>query len=673
MDASAYLQKQGWRGHGHSLDHTDRGIKKPLLVSKKVDVLGVGLNKHKAVSDQWWLRAFDQGLKTFGTGQESALSAVQKHGVNRGGLYARFIKGEGVPGSIGQSPVAGSETSTGASTPLESQPDVQDAIAIDVPLAEKLDRTVGHVVDQTHRDAMMHPLQDPDAPPFGMQEMLEKKRKRAERPVEKRARRKVERSEKTQEHIRENRLKATEKEAWDKDHELRRDEKRVNKQAEQYVFEAQRRGVIPAGPHEIRSGIVPTGAKAKSLDQGEPSEDFVAVISRAGFNPHAPFDSSGTKSERAQKYTHEKMKHEIKRAAKAYLTGVKPHSELTEEEMRAKKAEKKEKSAAKRKAAEQREAEKVVQRAEKKSLPPEKLAEYTRRAQEKGITIEQYVQRRGEKYAAKQAKKLGNPYQSKVLEAASGGKGLRRAQLKTQAPSQPAVVPDADENGLRLIVDTAGDDDLAVKSTRKSTVEVDGVPVAVIDTAGSPACSAEQTNMRIPLDSRDGAGIEPRDMPKAMRKAHRQRMKARPEERKVKEREGQPDKPAKKTKSQRKVEARENFVKQILIHSRKADLSGSNPDKGTAVTIEGVEGVPLVKVQSREGTFKKEEVALARTVARRVLRNVKREEKARKGKGKRSKKRERQAQEVGRTTGMSGSTDRATLVPGHDGRQAILA
>jgi nucleolar protein TMA23 len=102
MDASGYLKKHGWQGSGHSLDGTGRGLKKPLLVSKKVDVLGVGLNKHAAVSDQWWLRAYDQGLATLGTGKESALAQAQKHGVNRGGLYGRFVKGEGVPGTLGQ-------------------------------------------------------------------------------------------------------------------------------------------------------------------------------------------------------------------------------------------------------------------------------------------------------------------------------------------------------------------------------------------------------------------------------------------------------------------------------------------------------------------------------------------------------------------------------------------
>ena len=101
MDASAYLKRHGWRGDGHSLDQRGRGIRKPLLVSRKVDVLGVGLNKHASASDQWWMRAFDQGLKSFGTGETSTLADVRKHGLLNGGLYARFVKGDGVPGTFG--------------------------------------------------------------------------------------------------------------------------------------------------------------------------------------------------------------------------------------------------------------------------------------------------------------------------------------------------------------------------------------------------------------------------------------------------------------------------------------------------------------------------------------------------------------------------------------------
>jgi nucleolar protein TMA23 len=104
MDASAYLKKQGWRGTGHSLDHTDRGIKKPLLIAHKQDTLGLGKKKamHN-VDDQWWMRAFDESLKNIGTGQESTLSQVRKQGINRGGLYGFFVKGEGLVGTISNS------------------------------------------------------------------------------------------------------------------------------------------------------------------------------------------------------------------------------------------------------------------------------------------------------------------------------------------------------------------------------------------------------------------------------------------------------------------------------------------------------------------------------------------------------------------------------------------
>jgi hypothetical protein len=71
MNADAYLKRHGWKGTGHSLDHTGRGIKKPLLVSHKQDQSGLGHKKaaHR-VDDQWWLRAFDDSLKSIGTGQE---------------------------------------------------------------------------------------------------------------------------------------------------------------------------------------------------------------------------------------------------------------------------------------------------------------------------------------------------------------------------------------------------------------------------------------------------------------------------------------------------------------------------------------------------------------------------------------------------------------------------
>jgi hypothetical protein len=71
MNAESYLRKQGWKGSGHSLDSTGRGIKKPLLIAHKQDQLGLGKKKAAwTTDDQWWMRAFDESLKTIGTGQE---------------------------------------------------------------------------------------------------------------------------------------------------------------------------------------------------------------------------------------------------------------------------------------------------------------------------------------------------------------------------------------------------------------------------------------------------------------------------------------------------------------------------------------------------------------------------------------------------------------------------
>lgn len=104
MDTEAYLRKHGWQGTGHSLHPSKtHAIKRPLLISKKIDVLGLGIKKNDATSDQWWMRAFDASLKDFGTGAggQGILANVREHGVKRGGLYGRFVRGEGVPGTIG--------------------------------------------------------------------------------------------------------------------------------------------------------------------------------------------------------------------------------------------------------------------------------------------------------------------------------------------------------------------------------------------------------------------------------------------------------------------------------------------------------------------------------------------------------------------------------------------
>ena len=379
MDASSYLRKQGWRGEGHSLDHSDRGIKKPLLVSKKVDVLGVGLNKYAAVSDQWWLRAFDQGLKSLGTGEESVLASVQKHGVNRGGLYGRFVKGERIAGSIGQS-LQGSEESgsTGASTPVEVASEAPGTMAVDVPPEDKLETVVAHHGNQEHHDAMMYLLQNPNDAPVGMKKMLDRKRKRAERPVEKRARRKTERHEKAKHQREEFRREAIEERTWDaNEEEGRRKMKEISRKANDLVPQAQKRGIIPLGPHEIRKGIMPTGANAEAVTDQRPTDALQQIIHQANLNTEVKVKGSGKTSLKAETYRREKMKRELKRAAKAYLMGENPPDEQTSEERKAKKAEKKLKTA--KKTAEtaetaKRDAERMARREEKAAYKRERRA-----------------------------------------------------------------------------------------------------------------------------------------------------------------------------------------------------------------------------------------------------------------------------------------------------------
>lgn len=129
MDAAGLLKKQGWRGTGHSLDSSNKGLRKPLLISKKIDVLGVGINKHDVIAGQWWMKAFDSSLKDFGTGKKSILSTVKDHGIKRGGLYGRFVKGEGVPGTIGvvDPRVAAIAVTGGTKRKAEDSEDEQEA------------------------------------------------------------------------------------------------------------------------------------------------------------------------------------------------------------------------------------------------------------------------------------------------------------------------------------------------------------------------------------------------------------------------------------------------------------------------------------------------------------------------------------------------------------------
>ncbi|KAK7721723.1 hypothetical protein SLS57_005071 [Botryosphaeria dothidea] len=119
MDASALLAKQGWRGAGHGLGSTGHGIARPLLISNKQDALGLGKKKIQ-VADQWWMRAYDNGLKELGTGKQTALSSIRQNGMNKGGLYGFFVRGEGMAGTISDSSVGTDPVSNSTSSPSDS-------------------------------------------------------------------------------------------------------------------------------------------------------------------------------------------------------------------------------------------------------------------------------------------------------------------------------------------------------------------------------------------------------------------------------------------------------------------------------------------------------------------------------------------------------------------------
>ncbi|KAF9875792.1 hypothetical protein CkaCkLH20_06724 [Colletotrichum karsti] len=126
MDAHALLSSQGWRGKGHSLHATDDaiGLAKPLLLNRKDNTKGLGQKAH-FTSDTWWMNAFDeqlQGLDTSKQGRvtqtvtQGRLNQVEKVSGGKWMLYASFVRGGFLDGTIGLKEEARTEES-GASTP----------------------------------------------------------------------------------------------------------------------------------------------------------------------------------------------------------------------------------------------------------------------------------------------------------------------------------------------------------------------------------------------------------------------------------------------------------------------------------------------------------------------------------------------------------------------------
>lgn len=109
MNASALLQRQGWRGKGHTLHASDNsiGLTNPLLLSRNTDGSGIGANKQ--MTDQWWLAAFDEKLKGLDTSKKGVvvqsvtkgkLDAISSKGGKYSGLYLSFVRGGLMEGTL---------------------------------------------------------------------------------------------------------------------------------------------------------------------------------------------------------------------------------------------------------------------------------------------------------------------------------------------------------------------------------------------------------------------------------------------------------------------------------------------------------------------------------------------------------------------------------------------
>lgn len=64
LNASTYLTTQGWKGKGTSLDGPNgNGLKKPLVITQKKNLGGIGKDRDRAV--EWWDCLFEVSITRF--------------------------------------------------------------------------------------------------------------------------------------------------------------------------------------------------------------------------------------------------------------------------------------------------------------------------------------------------------------------------------------------------------------------------------------------------------------------------------------------------------------------------------------------------------------------------------------------------------------------------------
>ncbi|KAJ9668461.1 hypothetical protein H2201_001509 [Coniosporium apollinis] len=375
MDAAAHLKRHGWRGHGHSLDRHDRGIKKPLLISQKADLFGVG-KKKTLVADQWWMRAFDESLKELGTGKQTALDQIQQNGVARGGLYGFFVRGEGLSGTISE--VETPELTSGAMSPVTAVEAQRAPEPVPAPKSKKAAKPTD--VDMTNGE---------EAAPT-------KKRKREETREEIRERRKKERREKERVNAALKRERAAAEGTLDltTEAEKARAAKMVE-QADQLLKKVAAAGTL--------SDATPQASKdtpaARRPSMEHVNADRMAMMSGTKAPPAVrPYNAGGMKSYKAAKYERGKQLREAKRAEKARLAAlqnlqdVKPPTE---------------------------EAEPAEEQAEKKHG-------------EENAVKDAFKGKKGTKKAAKEKKKAKDPVLKAEEEAAKAARRVEKLALRAK-------------------------------------------------------------------------------------------------------------------------------------------------------------------------------------------------------------------------------------------------
>ncbi|KAF9729019.1 hypothetical protein PMIN02_001758 [Paraphaeosphaeria minitans] len=431
MNAEGLLRKQGWRGAGFSLDTSDRGIKKPLLISHKQDQLGLGKKKAShTTDDQWWMRAFDESLQNLGSGKTSTLTQIQEKGINRGGLYGFFVKGEGLQGSIGEEsstptsrtttpPTSAEEESTDDSKSDPDSTSSNDAASDsskmtkakkdqnkrkreaeeDVPATKKLKQATGGVKINARaqasangevRTGMGHISADAWPKMCAITSRIDRQVKT-----------RVKKNEKAGAYA-----DATDVDAENVGKKLG---KKVTKQQRQKVIRAAKKQMVK----ELVVGAIVNGNLPMLNPENWGKEEIL--------QNYGKIDKAIKAVENANKISNKtarQVKREQRKEAKAKVASEKGRSKAP---------------------AEQQRTELSIAEAHLSQLSPEKQVEYAARAAEKGQTLEEYALRRIEKKEAKRGEKEPETKDEKAVatETTGGSENIapRRAQKERKDKS----------------------------------------------------------------------------------------------------------------------------------------------------------------------------------------------------------------------------------------------